>query len=238
MGIKKIIGLAGNAFFPKKCIVCGKEGELLCQDCLSLVDIFDSQFCPFCKRPRKVYGKAGKCLEHRNKKLDGLFAATSYQDKVVNKAIKMFKYNPFLKGLAKPLAYLIVTHLSLTENKDILSRKKSVFTPIPLHPSRKRWRGFNQSEEIAKELSSFFNIPLTCALKKIKKGKNQVNLSAEERKKNVKDSFSLDRKEKIKEKTVFLVDDIFTTGATMEEAAKILKSAGAKEVWGIAIARE
>jgi len=66
----------------------------------------------------------------------------------------------------------------------------------------------------------------------------QVELSEKERQKNIKNVFSLKNPVEIKEKKIFLVDDVYTTGATMEEAARVLKKAGAKEVWGVVIARE
>ena len=110
---------------------------------------------------------------------------------------------------------------------------------IPLHQKRLKWRGFNQAEEIAKKLSFFFEVPvLNNALIRIKYTTPQVKMENNlQRKENIKGAFVCPYPEIIKNQKIFLVDDVFTTGATMEEAAKTLKQAGAKEVWGVVTAR-
>jgi len=228
-----------DIFFPQFCLSCGKEGTLICQDCLSLIEISEYQFCPFCKTPRRVFLE-GTCKSHRKMNLDGLFAATSYKNPLVKKLIKNFKYEPFLKNLKEPLAFLIIAHFLLSENKKIFQNpENSFFLAIPLSTFRERWRGFNQSTEIARVLSDFFKIPLQINnLIKIKKTQLQVELGEKEREKNIKGAFKIQIPEEIKEKIIFLVDDVFTTGQTMEEAARVLKNEGAKEVWGVVIARE
>ena len=99
-------------------------------------------------------------------------------------------------------------------------------------------RGFNQAEEIAKELSLFLKIPLfNNVLIKIKETLPQIELSDKEREENVSGAFFCQNKKEIGGKKILLVDDVYTTGATMEECARVLKEAQAKEVWGLAIAR-
>lgn len=230
-----------NLFFPAFCINCQREGTFLCQDCFSLLNINKDVFCPFCKKPKIVLdGKTcNRC--RKNKKLNGLFNASSYQDFIVKKMILKFKYPPFIKELAKPLAFLIIQYLkNLGKVVPFLKDKSNfVFVPLPLHKKRLKWRGFNQAGEIAKELSFYFKIPLVDdVLLKIKNTENQAELTGEEREKNIKNAFFVQNPEKIKNKKILLVDDVFTTGSTMEECAKILKEAGAKEVWGIVVARE
>lgn len=228
-----------DTFFPQFCLSCGKEGNLICQDCLSTIEILEYQFCPFCKIPKRVQFK-GTCKSHQKMNLDGLFAPTSYKNHLVKKLIRNFKYEPFLKTLREPLAFLIIAHFLLSENKKIIQTpENSLFLPVPLSGFRKRWRGFNQSSEIAKILSNFFKIPFQANnLTKIKKTQPQVELGEKEREKNIKGVFKVQNPGEIKGKKIFLVDDVFTTGATMKEAARVLKIEGAKEVWGIVIARE
>jgi predicted amidophosphoribosyltransferase len=99
-------------------------------------------------------------------------------------------------------------------------------------------RGFNQAKEIGKELSSFLTIPLiTDCLIKTKETVPQVELSAEKRRKNIEGAFLVKNKNLIKDKKILLVDDVYTTGSTMEEAARVLKIAGAREIIGIVVAR-
>jgi len=225
-------------FFPQFCINCQKEGNVVCQDCLSTIEITEFCFCPFCKIPKRV--PIGKCKSHQRFYLNGLFFATSYQQPLVQKMIIKFKYEPFLKTLAKPLSLLIISYFNLTKlYKIFLKDNSSCFVPIPLHISREKWRGFNQSFLIAKELSYFFQIPLlNNNLIKIKKTQPQMSLTESERKINLQNAFAIKNPKEFFKKRIFLVDDVFTTGNTMEECAKILKKAGAKEVWGITIARE
>lgn len=114
-----------------------------------------------------------------------------------------------------------------------------ILIPIPLAKKRQKERGFNQSEEIGKELSKFLKIPLVNnALIKVRETLPQVELSGKEREENIKGAFWCRDENMVKNKTIFLVDDVFTTGSTMEEAARVLKEAGAKKVWGITVARE
>ena len=225
-----------DIFFPKFCLGCGKEGTFLCQDCQSCLEILEDNFC-LCETPKRL-PEAGKCSSCRTKKLDGLFFAVSYQNKLIKKLIQEFKYEPFIKDLAEPLTNLIISHI-LSLNEGNRFKKGDILIPIPLSKRKLKSRGFNQSEEIDKELSKELKIPVIAdCLIKIKETPAQMELSGEERQENIKGVFEVIKKEKIQGKKILLVDDVYTTGATMEECAKILKLSGAKEVWGIAVARE
>jgi len=109
--------------------------------------------------------------------------------------------------------------------------------PVPLHIRRERWRGFNQSQLIAEKLSDKFGIEIDChGLKRVKHGKAQAKLSKSERWENIKGSFFWE-KESLSGRNIILIDDVVTTGATLNEAAKVLKENGAGEVWGLVVAR-
>lgn len=223
-----------NTFFPDFCIICQKEGTILCPDCFSLIEINPYLFCHVCGKRITNFRICDKC--HRKTNLSALFFATYYQDKIVQKIIKEFKYSPFLKELSKPLASLIISHFSLLE---FSFPENSLFVPTPLSKRREKWRGFNQAEEIAKHLSSYYSIPLENEIiKRINETFPQSELSKEERKKNIKNSFILLNNEKIRGKNIFLVDDVYTTGATFEELARILKEGRPKDIFGIVVARE
>lgn len=205
--------------FPKFCLNCQREGEYLCQDCFALID-----FPPY--------------IPQKAAYLTGLFCAVPYNNFIIKKLIAQFKYRPFVKELAATLASLIIHSIKLNE-KQILLPETGLLIPVPLTKKRLRERGFNQAEEIAKELSSFWKIPLANdILFKIKETLPQVGLSKEEREKNVKGVFATRSGNLIKDKTILLLDDVFTTGATLEEAARVLKGAGAREVWAVTVARE
>ena len=244
--ISKISNGVLDLFFPKFCFNCKKEGSYLCQDCQSLLEISQYQYC-LCPKPKRLF-QGGKCQTCRSKKLDGLYFAIPYQSPLIKELIQKFKYHPFAKELAETLSLLIITHFQLLDNKPnffypVREGKSSnganfILIPIPLNEKRLKWRGFNQSIEIAREVSKSLKLPLVSnCLTRIKNTQPQVELSAEARKENVKDIFVCQDKKEILGKKILLIDDLYTTGATMEEAARVLKESGAKEVWGVVVAR-
>lgn len=239
MSNNKTKEFALDLLFPKFCVNCQTEGFYLCPDCFSLIEILDRQYCSFCEVPPVVPdGKTCyKCRKTR--KLDGLFCATSYENQIVKKLIRSFKYEPFAKDLAETLSYLIVNHFSalgILEKFNYFS--DFIIIPIPSYKKKIKYRGFNPAEEIAKKLASLFRIPvLDDVLIKIKHTPPQAELKKEERMENIKGVFEVKNQSVIWENKILLVDDVFTTGATMEEGARVLKNAGALEVLGVVIAR-
>ena len=211
---------AGNfileIIFPQFCFNCGIEGTYLCEDCKSILEI------------------TGFHQKYSAPNLKDLYFALSYNNHLSKKLIRRFKYEPFVKELAKPLSSLIIAHFQLMDNKPDFSGYSLV--PIPLEKRKMKWRGFNQAEEIGKELAEFLKIPLVSdCLIKTRETISQVELPEDARKENVKGTFSV--KNRISGKKILLVDDVYTTGATMTECARVLRESGAKEIIGIAIAR-
>jgi competence protein ComFC len=207
-----------DLIFPKFCLGCKKEGTFLCEDCFSILEISTTH------------------QKFKGKNLADLYFPVDYENFLVKRLIQNFKYPPLIKELKKELAFLIISHFLLLDKKPDFS--DFILVPIPLSKKKLKWRGFNQAEEIAKELAEFLKIPLISdCLIKTKETKDQVELSEKERKENVKGVFFIKNKEKITGKNILLIDDVFTTGATMEEAARVLKEAGAEKIVGIVIAR-
>jgi ComF family protein len=223
MEFRKIIkNFLLDLFFPKFCLGCQREGDYLCPDCKSILDINQNH------------------QKFKMGHLSDLYFITEYKNFLIKKLIQYLKYEPFCKELAKDLSLLIIDHFQLIDKEpEFLKNKKDwVLIPVPLEKRKIKWRGYNQAEEIAKNLSQFLKIPLLSnCLIKIKKTRPQVELSLEERKENVKGAFLVKNEKLIKNKKILLVDDVFTTGATMLECARILKEAGVKEIVGIVIAR-
>ncbi len=248
MNLSSIKEFILDILFPKFCINCSKEGSYLCQDCFSLIDISERQYCPFCFQPRVVLDGKTCSFCRRSKKLIGLYSATSYNNFIVKKMINQFKYEPYIKELSKPLSFLIIHYLINLNKMPACIATQSVaggsnffdfvLVSIPLHKKKLKQRGFNQAEEIAKELSENLKLPVfNDILIKTKQTPAQVKLEKEEREKNIRGVFLCQKSELVTNKKILLVDDIFTTGATMEECARVLKDAGAKEVWGVVVAR-
>ena len=231
-----------DLFFPKFCLGCQKEGIYLCDDCRALLDIAEFDYCLCDTKPQRLPPdqKSGKCGRCTDKKLSGIYSALPYKEKqLTRKLIYQFKYQPYLKDLAKTLSSILIEHFVISGKNTDEIWSGGILLPVPLDKKKLKSRGYNQSEELAKELSKILLIPVVSEnLIKIKYTKPQMELSKEEREKNLKNVFTIKNPEKISGKKIFLVDDVYTTGSTMQECAKILKEAGAKQIWGIVIARE
>jgi len=236
-----------DLFFPKFCLGCKKEGFYLCPDCKETLDISQFNYCLCDKNPLRLppNEKHGKCPKCQDKKLSGLYFALPYKEKeLTRKLIYQFKYPPYLKDLAKTFASLIIEHLILSGKNTDEIWQDGVLVPVPLERKKFNERGYNQSEELANELSKVLKIPVVSdCLLKTKSTAPQMTLKKEERENNLLGAFSIPNcgvsdTPQFSGKKVFLVDDVYTTGSTMHECAKVLKSAGAKSVWGICIARD
>jgi ComF family protein len=207
-----------DVFFPKSCLNCGREGDYLCQDCQGMLALSG-----FHEKPSVPH-------------LEDLYFPLSYQNPLFKTLLHQFKYEPFLRELSRTLTDLIIAHFQLLDNQ--IKLQDAVLLAVPLHKKRLKWRGFNQAEEIARELSRFLNIPLLQGcLSRTKETRPQVELNEEERKENVKGIFEVTNKELLKDKKILLVDDVCTTGTTLSECAKALREAGAREVIGVTLAR-
>lgn len=137
------------------------------------------------------------------------------------------------------MSEILIEHFVIAKNNSEQIWQNSVLIPVPLDKRKLKNRGYNQAEELAKELSKVMEVPLISNnLVKTIKTFPQIKLSAKEREENLKNAFSTKNLGQIQGKKIFLVDDVYTTGATMEECAKTLKESGAKSIWGIAFARE
>jgi len=229
-------------FFPSFCLGCQKEGIYLFGYCKSTLEISEHNYCLCGKNPLRLPtgSRKGKCQSCQNRKLSGLYFALPYKEKfLTKKLIYQFKYEPYIKNLAKNLAGILMEHFVLAKDNTEEIWQNSVLIPVPLEKKKLKKRGYNQAEELTKELGQILNVPsILDNLIKIKKTLPQMELSATQRQENLKNAFLIKNPETIRNKKIFLVDDVYTTGSTMEECAKTLKNSGAKQVWGIAIARE
>jgi ComF family protein len=226
-----------DILFPIVCVSCKAEGNWLCANCSDKIHLKCEQVCGFCEKVTTPQGRT--CQACRKKtSLDGLIVCASYGEPCVSQTIHLYKYR-FVRELQDSLGNLMVkvmqkTNIPLPE----------IIIPIPLHPKRLRWRGFNQSELLANHLAEnllpeiklnvnsniLFRNRYTPPQMQIKNHKN--------RRSNIEGAFSVKFAEQLKDKTCLLVDDITTTGSTIFECAKMLKLSGAKEVFAVVIARQ
>ncbi|MFA5051183.1 MAG: ComF family protein [Patescibacteria group bacterium] len=236
--INKIKDFFLKLFFPISCLNCGQENYFICPICLENIPILDELTCPICRK-KTIDGRLHhKCCFN----LDGIIIAVNYNQPLVKKAIRNFKYAPYSFPLAKNLAFLIIKRLKRSPVFiSYFIKNDFVLMPIPITRRKLAQRGYNQSLLLAEELSKEFNWPIMEILTKIRDTKSQTSLNKEERKNNVKNVFAIDKKfteAEIKNKNIILIDDVFTTGATLFEAARILRQSGVKEIWAIVLAHD
>jgi len=238
MLFKKLKTFIIDLIFPVFCLGCQKEGIVFCNDCLNKLEVNTKPFCPVCKF-RLGNEKPQPDDLHRNCRnktnLKKLITATSYSNPIIRKLIDTYKYQ-FVKELDQPLSQLILKSINFP-HVGHAGKQEFIITAIPLHKKRWQWRGFNQSELLARKIGQQLNIEFGDILKRVKKTAPQVQLNFEERKTNIEKAFAIKEGIDLNKKIVFLVDDVYTSGATMNECADILKKAGAKEIWGIVIAK-
>lgn len=227
--------------FPRECVGCGRNGSFLCDTCRSAIRRKVNHDCPFCREVDTPFGVVCPSCATRHS-LDALYAAMPFRgNPVVEEAVHVLKYE-FVTELAEPLGGLLAESVAATD----LSLPDAI-VPVPLHPWRVRFRGFNQSsllaEILAKNVTPELPIPIRGdILRRVRFTLPQARShDAQERRTNLSGAFAL-RKEsslrkEVKGKIFWLVDDVATTGATLEECARVLKKAGAKKVFGIVLAR-
>ncbi len=216
--------------FPRRCLGCNEIGSYLCPDCVNRFTPLHELYCPHCRRPSVMGITHPKCKEHCE--LDGLISCFSYRG-IMAKAITRFKYS-FVKDITNTLVELFISNA----NQPVLSKHPWMIIPVPLHPSRQKWRGFNQAELLARGLAANWqqSIDLT-SLRRQVNTTQQMSLSGKQRRSNLRHAFSVSFSLSPPD-SVLLIDDVVTTGSTLAECAATLKHAGVKEVWGLTLAQK
>lgn len=223
-----------GAVFPIECIYCGKEGEWICDNCFLFLEFKSDHNCVNCNKPATPAGLCRRCRGFYH--LDGVIVAGDYGEEKMKKAVKLLKYR-FIKGLAPYLGDHLTSFLKEHKRGLFLSDKNTLVVPIPLHWRRRNWRGFNQAEMIAERMAENLGLARDNSLKRTRYKKPQTRLKKRERCENIKNSFVW-KGGNLAGKNIILVDDVVTTGSTMNEAARALKQKGAKRVLGAAVAGE
>lgn len=220
--------------FPKgfKCLVCNSEIEEskfdLCENCFSNLPLIKGKTCLTCGEP--IFSDANYCMfcKKEQPKFTKCFAPFLFQEPIVG-LIYNLKYDG-KKYVAETLSNLLLKYF-LEKNL-----KVDLVVPVPLHIIRESERGFNQSELLVQSFrNAGFEICNSC-LVRTKNTKTQTALTKAERKINMESAFKVLNKSKIKNKTILLVDDVYTTGATFNEISEVLFRAGAKAVYGLSLA--
>ena len=208
--------------FPPTCASCGRVGFILCDDCKADISWLAPPICSLCGKPKPTPMIECRQCRISSPPLKQIRAATIYRGPVA-KVLQRMKYEGYF-GLSEELAELMLEAWPRWEHP------LDLVVPIPLHPERKRKRGYNQAELLVKALSDQIGWQTDSrALVRRKSTKPQVGLSGTERYENVSGAFRVEQ-DVFKDRRVLLVDDVCTTGATLAAAADTLLTAGAHSV--------
>ena len=236
--LRKVYLLILDSFFPARCLACHEflEGDMrvkiLCSSCASKMNLNSSFFCPSCLA--RVPGIKKKCHPKTSYLLG---AACDYHNPVIGSLVRALKYDGILSS-ANLLGELTALYLKQISSEWGIKFENFIIVPVPLHPSRERVRGFNQSLLIAEAMSSEVNIKIYNALIRTKRTTPQTDIrDRNKRKANVDGCFSIAISKDVRGKNILLIDDVFTTGATINEAVKTLKNAGARKVIALVAAK-
>jgi competence protein ComFC len=228
-----------DLIFPPVCPVCQSlvrdtgEDLIICPDCHKAIKLVRPPYCPRCGLPYPS-GEAHLCAPCLTERwYFEVHRTCALYEGALKEAIHRFKYGgvfPLARvfgDLLQPVLYVLAGDYPI-----------DVMVPVPLHISRLRERGFNQAFLLVKELSKRTGILYQeRVLRKIKDTPDQITLKKRERRKNLRGAFQVQDQEAIEGKAVVLVDDVYTTGATVNECSRTLMAAGAKQVAVLTVAR-
>ncbi len=255
-GWREVLASAAEGFlrllFPPRCQACGAFcPEPLCSACLAQIERISLPVCHCCGLPLDPHAQHGNlCPECRRGRWFDLCRAACRYSGPLRLAIHKLKYAGRAQ-LARPLGEMIVAalrqgpqpgwtadrHYSPPPAPDI--GRITAVVPVPLHPRRERERGFNQAELLAQHVAEQLSLPvLPHALRRTKDTASQVGLTLRQRQQNVRGAFEPGERGAIRGQTLLLIDDVCTTGSTLDECAKTLKRAGAEGVYAATVARQ
>jgi ComF family protein len=218
--------------YPPRCVLCDRQGSFLCDTCLSTLPRAEGARCGTCWLPFRASSQCWSCLE-RPPALASLRSVFRYEG-ATRRLVRAFKFEG-VSSLAPLLAH------ELAECYRAQGLIADVVVPVPLSGHRKRERGYNQAELLARETARMLGLPLSVAgLRRKRHSEAQARSSnAEQRHENVAAAFEMGRsEEEVRGQQVLLIDDVATTGATLNACAAVLLSSSAASVSGMTLARE
>jgi competence protein ComFC len=234
----ELLEAAVSLLYPPVCTICGRSiraGEYLCDECESKAVRIVAPFCQKCSEPFEgSITSAFTCVNcaHRTIYFDASVAA--YRGRgIVRQIIHEFKY-----GRQIHLRHLVARWLcAALDDERLCGRRFDIIVPVPLHPARQRERGFNQASLLGELLRAQSSIPAKPALERTRYTTTQTALDRAERMENLHNAFRLRKNADVRGLRVLLVDDVLTTGSTLNECARVLKRAGALSVHAATAAR-
>ncbi len=219
-----------DLLFPPQCVVCGRLERWLCPACLQQIPLLDAPLCPLCGRLWDRPGVCKACEEHPLR-VSRIRAAVLFAPGAVQDALHALKYRGATE-LAAPLALL------MEQAWQRYAFESDMLIPVPLHPRRERRRGYNQAAWLALALGARLQLPVAPrGLLRVRHTVSQTRLSREERRQNVAEAFSLAPGLNVSGLRITLIDDVATTGATLDACAGVLLDHGARDITALTVAR-
>ena len=238
--LKAVLNDVSDIIFPPQCLACAEIinlpiNQVFCSTCQEKIGFITGSFCPICGAPflDSPAGShiCGNCLD--NKPYYTCARAVAGFETVIMDAIHKFKY-----GRNISVGNALGSFMAGFSFPDFAFSEYSLLVPVPLHIRRLRERGFNQSLLLAKEMGRKYKLPVNFSLlKRCKFTLTQTGLNKTEREKNIKGAFTVVDKKEVAGENIILIDDVYTTGATINECAKVLLKAGAQKVAVLTLAR-
>jgi len=229
-----------DLLFPPRCQVCGCLGaDPFCAGCLGEVDFIAPPACLFCGSPlRAGWPGAQLCTDCRDgRALSGARSAGLHSGRL-REAIIRYKFDGRTR-LAESLATMLVRVVRAeVDGAGLPLAECAALVPVPLHPGRRSWRGFDQAEMLCAAMAGEVGLPVwSDVIARIRNTTPQVQLRGLSRRENVRGAFAARKPWRLRGSALILVDDVFTTGATMGECAQVLREAGAVAVYGLTVSR-
>ncbi|MEK7434438.1 MAG: ComF family protein [Cyanobacteriota bacterium] len=215
-------------FFKKKCLLCSRiDDKLICISCYNQFQKIKEPFCIICKSNINISDKNNQCVDCNLKKplFSSLITIGAYNG-LLRGVIYNLKYDG-IKKLSDPLGFFLANKIK----EEINYKKIDFVTSIPVSLEKLKKRGFNQAELIALSVAKNLILPYKEILIRHRETEAQHSLSKQERSENLKEAFSIKAKVNLKNKTVLIIDDIFTTGATIQENCMILKEGNVSDIY-------
>jgi ComF family protein len=214
--------------FPARCVSCKKTGGALCDACFASIKLITPPFCSRCSHAlRTPQSTCPECRDHP--RIITRIRAAAWHEGAVREAVHALKYNR-RRDAAMPLARLVAAQFAQ------LPVPIDWITCVPLHPAREQARGYNQAELIAEQTARLTRSTYVRALSRTRATADQIGLNAHERRANVNDAFRTEGNLNAG-RNVVLIDDVCTTGATLDACAAALFAGGVNAVYGLTVAR-
>jgi competence protein ComFC len=235
---KEILKGVEELFFPRGCEACRKglqDDEYLCSECRMTLPRLEAPYCVICSEPfAGEMDNPFSCANCGQRRFSFECAVPACLARgAVRELIHRFKYGReyFLRH---PLAEIM--NLAF-EDKRLSGFRCDEIVPVPLHPSRRRWRQFNQAETLARLVGASRGLKVSDVLIRVRNTDTQTQLDRRARIENLRNAFKIRQDAQMKGRNILLLDDVFTTGSTVEECARQLLKAGASRVRVITVAR-